>query len=120
VAEVQKLQKRFGSVAAVRNVSFAARNGHITGLLGENGAGKTTTLGMLCGAITPDAGSIRVDEQMESPSNRQRRLGALLDHKGLYSRLTARENIRYFGELHGVMSHCSAEGLRSAEIRSVV
>ncbi|HEV3056828.1 MAG TPA: ATP-binding cassette domain-containing protein [Vicinamibacterales bacterium] len=102
MVEVQNLQKRYGAVAAVRDVSFAALNGHITGLLGENGAGKTTTLGMICGAISPDGGSIRVDGQTESPSNRQRRLGALLDHKGLYGRLTARENIRYFGELHGL------------------
>ena len=100
--EVQNLQKRFGQVAAVSSVSFAALNGRITGLLGENGAGKTTTLGMICGTINPDAGSIRVDGQSESPGNRQRRLGALLDHKGLYARLTARENIRYFGELHGL------------------
>jgi sodium transport system ATP-binding protein len=104
VVEVQSLQKRFGTVAAVRDVSFEALDGHITGLLGENGAGKTTTLGMVCGAINPDAGSIRVDGQIEAPGNRQRRLGALLDHKGLYARLTARENIRYFGELHGLRS----------------
>jgi sodium transport system ATP-binding protein len=104
VVEVQSLQKRFGTVAAVRDVSFEALDGHITGLLGENGAGKTTTLGMVCGAINPDAGSIRVAGQIEAPGNRQRRLGALLDHKGLYARLTARENIRYFGELHGLRS----------------
>jgi len=102
VVEVQSLQKRFGPVAAVRDVSFRALDGRITGLLGENGAGKTTTLGMICGAIEPDAGSILVDGQSEAPNNRQRRLGAVLDHKGLYSRLTARENIRYFGELHGL------------------
>ena len=102
MVEVQDLRKQFGQVAAVSRVSFAALNGRITGLLGENGAGKTTTLGMICGAINPDAGSICVDGQSETPGNRQRRLGALLDHKGLYSRLTARENIRYFGELHGL------------------
>lgn len=100
--EVQNLQKRFGQVAAVSRVSFAALNGRITGLLGENGAGKTTTLGMICGPINPDAGSIHVDGQSETPRNRQKRLGALLDHKGMYARLTARENIRYFGELHGL------------------
>jgi sodium transport system ATP-binding protein len=102
MVEVRDLQKRFGSVAAVSAVSFSALDGRITGLLGENGAGKTTTLGMICGAIKPDAGSINIDGGSPTALGRQSRLGTLLDHKGLYSRLTARENISYFGELHGL------------------
>jgi sodium transport system ATP-binding protein len=66
----------------------------ITGLLGSNGAGKTTTLRMICGVLQPDHGSVRVD----------RAIGALLDHIGLYARLTARENLVYFGELRGIPS----------------
>ena len=102
MVEVRDLQKQFGPVGAVSGVSFTALDGRITGLLGENGAGKTTTLGMICGVITPDAGSIRIDGAQQTALQRQRRLGALLDHTGLYPRLTARENIRYFGELHGL------------------
>jgi sodium transport system ATP-binding protein len=103
MVEVRNLRKRFGPVAAVDGVSFAAADGHITGLLGENGAGKTTTLAMIGGVLKPDAGSVQIDGADPKTSlNRRRHLGALLDHRGLYSRLTARENIRYFGELHGL------------------
>ena len=103
MVEVQELRKRFGPVAAVDGVSFAAADGQITGLLGENGAGKTTTLAMIGGVLKPDAGSIQIDGTDGRGSlNGRRQLGALLDHTGLYSRLTARENIRYFAALHGL------------------
>ena len=103
MVEVQELRKRFGPVAAVDGVSFAVADGQITGLLGENGAGKTTTLAMIAGVLKPDAGSVRIDgtDGLASLDGR-RQLGALLDHTGLYSRLTARENIRYFAALHGL------------------
>jgi sodium transport system ATP-binding protein len=100
--EVRELHKRFGHVQALRGVSFAARDGSITGLLGENGAGKTTTLSLVCGLLEPDRGSIRVGSGEHGRLERRRRIGALLDHKGLYDRLTARENIAYFGRLHGL------------------
>jgi sodium transport system ATP-binding protein len=103
MVEVRNLRKRFGSLTAVDGVSFAAPDGQITGLLGENGAGKTTTLAMIGGVLKPDAGSIRIDgEEAHTSLNGRRQLGALLDHKSLYPRLTARENIRYFGALHGL------------------
>jgi sodium transport system ATP-binding protein len=100
--EIRQLHKSFGPVHAVRGVSFTAANGCITGLLGENGAGKTTTLALTCGLISPDAGSIRVGPDIVDALNTRRRIGALLDHKGLYDRLTARENIEYFGRLQGM------------------
>ncbi len=92
------------NVAAVKNISFVAPNGHILGLLGPNGAGKTTTLRMLAGMLTPDAGYMEVDG-INVAKNRQQtlaRIGMLSDAKGLYPRLTARENITYFGALHGL------------------
>ena len=101
--EAVALGKRFGPVQAVANVSFTARNGSITGLLGANGAGKTTTLRIIAGVLRQESGSLRVDNC--SPENEfpvQRRLGALLDHTGLYSRLTVREHLAYFGELYGL------------------
>jgi sodium transport system ATP-binding protein len=101
--EVRNLRKAFGPVRAVSDVSFRASNGRITGMLGENGAGKTTTLAMICGLLRPDDGWVRVGPDDTSPIERRRRLGALLDHKGLYERLTARENIAYFGRLQGVL-----------------
>jgi sodium transport system ATP-binding protein len=100
--EVRHLRKSFGSIRAVRGISFTAPDGHITGLLGENGAGKTTTLALICGLVQGDEGSVRVGSEDGTPIECRRRVGALLDHKGLYDRLTARENIEYFGRLHGL------------------
>ena len=101
--EVEGLYKRYGAVPAVDGVSFVAPDGKVTGLVGANGAGKTTTLGMICGVVKPDAGTIRIDGAASATSiDTRRRVGVLHDHKGLYSRLTARENIRYFGQLHGL------------------
>jgi sodium transport system ATP-binding protein len=99
---VKNLRKAFGRVRAVSGVSFTAPDGVITGLLGENGAGKTTTLALVCGLLRPDEGSIEIGEGDGTPIEIRRRVGALLDHKGLYDRLTARENIEYFGRLHGM------------------
>jgi sodium transport system ATP-binding protein len=101
---VEQLRKKFGTVTAVSGVSFTAENGAITGLLGPNGAGKTTTLRMLYAVMRPDSGSIRVDEvdAIADPHEAQGRLGVLPDGFGLYPRLTAREHLEYFGELHGI------------------
>lgn len=91
-------------VDAVREVSFTAADGCITGLLGPNGAGKTTTLRMIAGLVVPDAGCIHVDgiDVAAQPQVAQARLGVLSDARGLYPRLTARENIVYYGRLHGL------------------
>jgi len=102
--EVQGLVKSFGAVRAVQGVSFGARDGEITGLLGPNGAGKTTTLRMLYTLMRPDAGSIHVDgvDALAEPLAVRRSLGVLPDARGLYKRLTARENIDYFAALQGL------------------
>ena len=101
---IQGLRKRFGDVDVVRGVSFQAADGTVTGLLGPNGAGKTTTLRMLSGLMRPDAGAIRVDDSdvIADPIGSQRFMGLLPDARGLYPRMTAREHIRYFGELRGL------------------
>jgi sodium transport system ATP-binding protein len=91
-------------VHAVREVSLRAADGQITGLLGANGAGKSTTLRMLAGLVTPDAGQISVDG-IDARANLPQalaRMGMLSDARGLYPRLTARENIVYYGRLHGM------------------
>ncbi|MDF3982742.1 ATP-binding cassette domain-containing protein [Luteibacter sp. PPL201] len=102
--EVKDLRKTFGAVHAVKGVSFTARDGEITGLLGPNGAGKTTTLRMLYTLMTPDAGQVLVDgvDAAADPQTVRRALGVLPDARGLYKRLTAAENIEYFGRLHGM------------------
>lgn len=102
--EVQGLSKAFGKVQAVKGVSFSARDGQITGLLGPNGAGKSTTLRMLYTLLKPDNGSAQIDgfDVRQDPIEVQKRIGVLADARGLYPRLTSRENIRYYGRLHGM------------------
>jgi len=102
--QVQGLSKSFGKVKAVQNVSFSAADGQITGLLGPNGAGKSTTLRMLYTLLKPESGSAQVDgfDVRSDPIEVQRRIGVLADARGLYPRLTTRENIRYYGRLHGL------------------
>ena len=91
-------------IAAVEQLSFTAADGCITGLLGPNGAGKTTTLRMLAGLIAPDAGHMAVDgiDVANRPREALARMGVLSDARGLYPRLTARENIVYYGALQGL------------------
>jgi sodium transport system ATP-binding protein len=91
-------------VHAVRDVSFSAPQAHITGLLGPNGAGKTTTLRMLAALVVPDAGTLHVDgiDVATRPREVLARIGMLSDARGLYPRLTARENIVYYGALQGM------------------
>jgi sodium transport system ATP-binding protein len=104
VIRVEGLAKRFGAVQAVRSVSFEAADGRVTGLLGPNGAGKTTTLRMISTLVAPDAGRIEIDglDAAREPLRVRERLGILSDARGLYARLTARENIAYYGELRGL------------------
>ncbi|MGA2552053.1 MAG: ATP-binding cassette domain-containing protein [Burkholderiaceae bacterium] len=91
-------------IAAVEGVSLSAQDGSVTGLLGPNGAGKTTSLRMIATLVVPDRGSARVDG-LDSVTNAlqvRQVLGVLSDARGLYSRLTTRENIRYYGRLRGM------------------
>jgi sodium transport system ATP-binding protein len=112
---VNDLHKHFktktGTVHAVQGVGFSAPDGQITGLLGPNGAGKTTTLRMLYTLMQPDSGSIEVDGFSASGDSAavRARLGVLPDARGVYKRLTARENIAYFGQLHGMNDALIAE-----------
>ena len=106
--DVQDLHKSFkaktGVVKAVQGVTFTARDGEITGLLGPNVAGKTTTLRMLYTLMSPESGRVQVDglDSVKDAEAVRRRLGVLPDARGVYKRLTARENIAYFGRLHGM------------------
>jgi sodium transport system ATP-binding protein len=104
VIRVDGLRKTFGDVVAVDDVSFVAQDGSITGLLGPNGAGKTTALRMIYGLLQPDAGSVSIDnlDPLTNPRGARQHLGVLPDSKGIYPRLTARENIAYYGRIHGL------------------
>ncbi|GKX68634.1 ATP-binding cassette domain-containing protein [Inconstantimicrobium mannanitabidum] len=107
--EVKNLVKEFkekkGVKKAVDNVSFNLDKGEIVGLLGENGAGKTTTMRMISTMLTPTSGTINVNnfDVMKNPAEVRRNIGILFGGEvGIYDRLTARENIRYFAELNDV------------------
>lgn len=108
------------AVQAVRDVSFAAQDGRILGLLGPNGAGKTTSLRMLAGLMAPDSGDMSVDgvDVLRQPRQAIARMGVLSDARGLYPRLTARENIVYFGRLQG-MSREAADARATALARTL-
>jgi sodium transport system ATP-binding protein len=119
--EVSELAKRFSaggglfgrkarSVQALDGVSWRAADGAITGVLGPNGAGKTTTLRMVAGLILPDHGRCSVDgiDVAREPRAALARLGVLSDARGLYPRLTARENIVYYGRLQGMPADAAA------------
>jgi len=107
----QNLRKHFGDVVAVDDVSFSAPDGAVTGLLGPNGAGKTTSLRIVYGLLKAGGGKVEIDgiDVAQRPMEAQARIGVLPDISGLYPRLTAREHIRYYGNLHG---------LRGAELES--
>jgi sodium transport system ATP-binding protein len=102
--EASQLSKTFGAVKAVRDVSLRAPDGRITGLLGPNGAGKSTTLRILYTVIRPDSGDALIDgtSVVRDPLEARRRIGVLPHAAGIYQHLSARENILYYGALHGL------------------
>ena len=102
--DVAGLRKRFGAVPALREVGFSAADGRITGLLGHNGAGKSTTLRILSTVLRADEGRASVDGHDCAAQSLQvrRSLGVLPHASGLYAHLSGRENISYYGKLHGL------------------
>jgi sodium transport system ATP-binding protein len=110
---VHQLAKRFGSVQALYDVSFSAGDGRVTGLLGLNGAGKSTTLRIISTVLQADGGSAVVDgyDCASEPLIVRSRLGVLPHASGIYPHLTARENIRYYGQLHGLNRDALEQGI---------
>jgi len=116
VIEATSLGKTFGAVTAVRDVSLRATDGKITGLLGPNGAGKSTTLRILYTVLKPDGGDALINgvSAVRDPLEARKHMGVLPHGAGIYPNLTARENILYFGALHG-LSRAEREA-RAAEL----
>jgi sodium transport system ATP-binding protein len=104
VIRLDGVAKSFGDVKALSGISFEVPDGQVTGLLGPNGAGKTTALRVVYGVLRPDSGHALVDgiDLAEARLEAQRRLGVFPHAQGLYTRLTAREHILYFGQMHGL------------------
>ena len=102
--KVDGLCKKFGDVIAVDNVSFLADDGRVTALLGPNGAGKSTTLRILAAVLSADSGSATINghEVKTAPDLVRASIGVLPHNAGVYARLSARENIRYYGRLQGL------------------
>lgn len=103
--ELRDVSKRFGPFTAVHRVSFTVRPGEVVGLLGENGAGKTTTMRLIAGILRLSEGEIRIGDTLidTSPMIARKRVGLLFGGDvGLYHRLTAWENIAFFGRLYGM------------------
>jgi ABC-2 type transport system ATP-binding protein len=99
--EVRHIRKDFGKVTAVRDVSFSIPDGLTFGLIGPNGAGKTTTMRMILGILVADSGEVRWNGERVDGAMR-RRFGYLPEERGLYGRMHVREEIEYFGRLHGL------------------
>ena len=104
VLALEGLAKRFGDRVAVAQVDLTVQRGEILGLLGPNGAGKTTTISMTCGVLPPSAGTARIaghDIRTEKAAAK-RALGLVPQDLALYEDLSARQNLRFFGQLYGV------------------
>ncbi len=99
--EVDRVGKDFGAVRAVSDVSFRIDRGHTFGLLGPNGAGKTTTMRMIVGIYAPDGGRVTWDG-LPITDRVRRRFGYLPEERGLYGKMQVRDQIVYFGRLHGL------------------
>ena len=110
--EALGLGKRFRALTAVDDLSFTVGDGEIFGILGPNGAGKTTTVRMLSGLIAPSEGGARVNGLELGPDSQRIRAitGILTESPGLHDKLTARENLGYYGRLYGLRG----AGLRRA------
>jgi ABC-2 type transport system ATP-binding protein len=105
---VDRVRRSFGSVSAVSDVSFRVEPGSVFGLLGPNGAGKTTTMRMILGIYAPDGG--RVTWRDRNVDLRVRRtFGYLPEERGLYGKMNVRDQLKYFGRLHGVATALALE-----------
>lgn len=101
---VDGLCKQFGTLMAINGVSFTAEDARVTALLGPNGAGKSTTLRVLAAVLRADSGTAVINghEVHAAPDLVRSSIGVLPHNSGVYARLSARENIRYFGRLQGL------------------
>lgn len=118
VLRAERLQKSYGKIRAVKDVTIEVAPGEIYGLLGPNGSGKTTTLSMLAGILQPDAGSVLIGGLPVSQPRARKRLGLVPQEVALYPQLTAAENIRYFGRMQGMSG--GKLSTRTAEVLEMV
>ncbi|MBC7119268.1 MAG: ABC transporter ATP-binding protein, partial [Methanobacteriaceae archaeon] len=102
--EVESLRKSFGKIVALDDISFHVDDGELLGIIGPNGAGKTTAIRIIAGILHPDKGKVRVGglDVTRDPIKVKSMIGYLPEEPNLYERFTARDLLKYFGELYGV------------------
>lgn len=105
--KIEKLNKSYGSIAAVNNISLNVKKGEMFGLVGPDGAGKTTTIRIMCGLLTPDSGDINILEMdvIKKRKDVQNQIGYLSQKFSLYGDLTVDENIEFFADIHAVKNY---------------
>ncbi len=101
VIKLNNISKRFKNILALNNISFEVKKGNVFGYLGPNGAGKTTTIRILLGLLQPDNGSYEI---MDGEGNLlpKEKIGFVLESEGLFERLTASQNLYFFGKIYKV------------------
>ncbi len=101
------VKKQYGDVQALKGISFDVKKGEMFGLVGPDGAGKTTTIRLLCGLLTPSAGSVEIFgmDLVKQKSQVQKNIGYLSQKFSLYGDLTIDENIEFFATIHGVKNY---------------
>jgi ABC-2 type transport system ATP-binding protein len=108
VLEINGLQKRYGDVVALDGASFSVARGRMLGFLGPNGAGKTTSMRAIFGLVRLDDGSTRWDGRPISDPARLS-FGYMPEQRGLYPKMKAKEQVAYFGQLHGMSPSAATE-----------
>jgi ABC-2 type transport system ATP-binding protein len=106
---LDRVSKRYGTIVALEQVSFAVPRAEMFGLIGPDGAGKTTTIRLICGLLTPDGGTVRTlgrDPVREHRATTES-IGYLSQRFSLYGDLTVDENIAFFAEIHGVRDYAA-------------
>jgi ABC-2 type transport system ATP-binding protein len=116
ILDVHHVRKSFGSTLAVDDVSFALESGRLTALLGPNGAGKTTTVSMIAGLAAPERGEVLVNGQplRGDTDPAKGRIGLVPQDLALYEELSARDNLRFFGALYGLVGRALNEAIAAA------
>ncbi len=110
--EIDRLTKRYGSVVALSDMTFAVGRGELFGFVGSNGAGKTTTMRIAMGVLSADSGEVRWDGRPLS-LKRRRRIGYMPEERGLYPKMRVAEQLIYLGQLHGMSASAAGRAMRS-------
>jgi ABC-2 type transport system ATP-binding protein len=107
IIQIENLEKSYGTINAVQDISFSINKGEMFGLVGPDGAGKTTTIRILCGLLLKDSGNVKVVDKDISKFRKeiQKSIGYLSQKFSLYGDLTVDENIEFFAEIHNVKNY---------------